>query len=95
MRLSVSFSGFGGLADTLPIVDAAEEHGLDGVWTAEHLGFHDAVVPSALYIGRTSRIEVGLVGLSTASRHPGSHRDGAHVDVRAGPRPSASTGRPR
>ena len=70
MRLSVAFSGFGGLADTLPIVDAAEEHGLDGVWSAEHLGFHDAVVPSALYLGRTSRIEVGLVGLSTASRHP-------------------------
>lgn len=71
MRLSVSFSGFGGLADTMPIVQAAEEHGLDGVWTAEHLGFHDAVVPSAVYLATTQRIEIGLVGLSTASRHPG------------------------
>jgi 5,10-methylenetetrahydromethanopterin reductase len=71
MRLSVSFSGFGGLADTMPIVQAAEEHGLDGVWTAEHLGSHDAVVPSAVYLATTQRIEIGLVGLSTASRHPG------------------------
>jgi 5,10-methylenetetrahydromethanopterin reductase len=71
MRLSVTFSGFGGLADTMPIVQAAEEHGLDGVWTAEHLGFHDAVVPSAVYLATTQRIEIGLVGLSTASRHPG------------------------
>ncbi len=71
MRLSVSFSGFGSLADTMPIVQAAEEHGLDGVWTAEHLGFHDAVVPSAVYLATTQRIEIGLVGLSTASRHPG------------------------
>ena len=71
MRLSVSFSGFGGLADTIPVVLAAEEYGLDGVWTAEHLGFHDAVVPSAVYLAKTQRIEIGLVGLSTASRHPG------------------------
>ena len=71
MRLSVSFSGFGGLAETLPVVRAVEDFGLDGVWTAEHLGFHDAVVPSAVYLAKTSRIEIGLVGLSTASRHPG------------------------
>ena len=71
MRLSVSFSGFGGLADTIPVVLAAEEFGLDGIWTAEHLGFHDAVVPSAVYLAKTERIEIGLVGLSTASRHPG------------------------
>jgi alkanesulfonate monooxygenase SsuD/methylene tetrahydromethanopterin reductase-like flavin-dependent oxidoreductase (luciferase family) len=68
--LSVAFSGFGGLADTLPAVMAAEEAGFDGVWTAEHLGFHDAVVPSAVYLSKTERIEIGLVGLSTASRHP-------------------------
>ena len=70
MRLSVAFSGFGGLADTIPVVLAAEEHGLDGVWTAEHLGFHDAVVPSSVYLSKTNRIEIGLVGLSTAGRHP-------------------------
>jgi 5,10-methylenetetrahydromethanopterin reductase len=71
MRLSVAFGGFGGLADTIPAVMAAEQHGLDGIWTAEHLGFHDAVVPSAFYLSRTERLEIGLVGLSTASRHPG------------------------
>jgi 5,10-methylenetetrahydromethanopterin reductase len=70
MRLSVAFSGFGGLADTVPVVEAAEEYGLDGIWTAEHLGFHDAVVPSAVYLAKTERLEIGLVGLSTASRHP-------------------------
>lgn len=71
MRLSIAFSGFGGLADTIPIVMAAEEYGIDGVWTAEHLGFHDAVVPSAVYLSKTKRLEIGLVGLSTAGRHPG------------------------
>ena len=50
---------------------AADEAGLDGVWVAEHIGFHDAVVPAALYLRETQRLEVGLVGLSTATRHPG------------------------
>ena len=37
----------------LPIVRRRRrKHGLDGVWTAEHLGFHDAVVPSAMYLAR-------------------------------------------
>ena len=70
MRLSVAFSGFSGLAETVDVVMAAEEYGLDGVWTAEHIGFHDAVVPSAIYMAKTNRIEIGLVGLSTAGRHP-------------------------
>ena len=47
-----------------------EEHGLDGVWTAEHLGFHDAMVPSAMYLRATQRIEIGMVGFSPVSRHP-------------------------
>lgn len=71
MRLSVAFGGFGGLADTLPIVRAVEHSGLDGVWTAEHMGFHDAVVPSSVYLATTERIDIGLVGISTAGRHPG------------------------
>lgn len=70
MRLSIAFSGFGPLAPTLDAVRAAEEVGLDGVWTAEHLGFHDAIVPTAMYAAITDRIELGLVGLSAASRHP-------------------------
>ena len=70
MRVSIAFSGFGGLESTFPAVLAAEEHGLDGVWTAEHLGFHDAMVPSAMYLRATERIEIGMVGFSPVSRHP-------------------------
>jgi alkanesulfonate monooxygenase SsuD/methylene tetrahydromethanopterin reductase-like flavin-dependent oxidoreductase (luciferase family) len=71
VRLSLSFMGFAPIASTLPAVRAAERFGLDGVWSAEHIGFHDAVVPSALYLRETERLEVGVVGISTAGRHPG------------------------
>ena len=71
MRLSIAFTGFAGLESTIPAVLAADDAGLDGVWVAEHIGFHDAVVPSAVYLRATQRLEVGLVGLSTATRHPG------------------------
>ena len=70
MRISIAFSGFGGLESTFPAVLAAEAAGLDGVWTAEHLGFHDAMVPSAMYLRATERIEIGMVGFSPVSRHP-------------------------
>jgi alkanesulfonate monooxygenase SsuD/methylene tetrahydromethanopterin reductase-like flavin-dependent oxidoreductase (luciferase family) len=72
MRLSLAFSGFTPLAGTVDAARAAEECGLDGVWTAEHLGFHDAIVPSTLYMAATERIEIGMVGFSAASRHPGA-----------------------
>ena len=71
MRLSILFSGFGSLGETFQAVRQADKEGLDGVGSAEHLGFHDAVVPSASYLAVTKRLEVGLVGLSTAGRHPG------------------------
>lgn len=71
MRLSIAFTGFTGLESTLPAVLAAEKAGFDGVWSAEHIGFHDAVVPSAMYLQQTQRLEIGLVGLSAAGRHPG------------------------
>ena len=71
MRLSLAFSGFGPLAGTVDAVRAAEDVGLDGVWTAEHLGHHDAIVPSAMYLQATERVEIGMVGFSGASRHPG------------------------
>ena len=71
MRLSILFSGFGSLGETFQAVLQADKEGLDGVWSGEHLGFHDAVVPSASYLAVTKRLEVGLVGLSTAGRHPG------------------------
>jgi len=71
MRVSLVFTGFAPIASTLPAVLAAEDHGLDGVWSAEHIGFHDAIAPSVLYARETARLELGLVGLSPASRHPG------------------------
>jgi alkanesulfonate monooxygenase SsuD/methylene tetrahydromethanopterin reductase-like flavin-dependent oxidoreductase (luciferase family) len=70
MRVSLVFTGFAPIASTLPAVHAAERHGLDGVWSAEHIGFHDAVTPSLLYLRETERLEIGLVGFSPASRHP-------------------------
>jgi 5,10-methylenetetrahydromethanopterin reductase len=71
MRVSLVFTGFAPIAATLPAVLAAERAGLDGVWSAEHIGFHDAIAPSLLYLRETERLEIGLVGLSPASRHPG------------------------
>jgi alkanesulfonate monooxygenase SsuD/methylene tetrahydromethanopterin reductase-like flavin-dependent oxidoreductase (luciferase family) len=72
MRLSLAFSGFGPLAGTVDAVRVAEDVGFDGVWTAEHLGHHDAIVPSAMYLQATERLEIGMVGFSGASRHPGT-----------------------
>jgi len=71
VRLSLSFTGFGSILAALPAVRAAEEHGLDGVWYAEHICAHDAVVPATVYLRETQRLEVILMGLSTAGRHPG------------------------
>jgi len=71
VRLSLSFMGISPIKSTLPAVGAAERFGLDGVWSAEHIGFHDAIVPSALYLRETERLEVAVVGISTAGRHPG------------------------
>ena len=71
MKVSIAYTGFAGLDSTVPAVQAADEAGLHGVWVAEHIGFHDAVVPSTMYLRATKRLEVGLVGLSTATRHPG------------------------
>jgi len=63
--------GIAPIESTLPAVLAAERFDLDGIWSAEHIGFHDAVVPSAVYLRETERLEVGVVGISTAGRHPG------------------------
>jgi len=71
MRLSLCFMGIAPIASTLPAVLAAERCGFDGVWSAEHIGFHDAIVPSAIYLRETERLEVSVVGISTAGRHPG------------------------
>ena len=71
MRLSLSFPGIAPVESTLPAVRAAERLGLDGVWSAEHVGLRDAIVPSAVYLRETERLEVGAVGISSAGRHPG------------------------
>lgn len=71
MRLSLSFTGFGSILADLPAVRAADQHGFDGLWYAEHICAHDAVVPATVFLRETERLEVVLMGLSTAGRHPG------------------------
>jgi alkanesulfonate monooxygenase SsuD/methylene tetrahydromethanopterin reductase-like flavin-dependent oxidoreductase (luciferase family) len=71
VRISISFMGISPIAATLPAVRAADRLGIDGVWSDEHIGFHDAIVPSAVYLRETERLEVSVVGISTAGRHPG------------------------
>lgn len=71
MRLSIAFTGFGELRPTLEVVRAAEDAGFDGVISAEHIGAHDGIVPTAMYAMSTERIELGIAGLSASGRHPG------------------------
>ncbi|MDH6194821.1 5,10-methylenetetrahydromethanopterin reductase [Mycobacterium frederiksbergense] len=71
MRLSLSFTGFGSILADLPAVRAADECGFDGVWYAEHICAHDAVVPATVYLRETERLELSLMGISAAGRHPG------------------------
>lgn len=71
MRLSLSFTGFGSILDDLPAVLAAEECGFDGVWYAEHICAHDAVVPATVFLRETERLELALMGINAAGRHPG------------------------
>jgi 5,10-methylenetetrahydromethanopterin reductase len=71
LRLSLAFDGSTHIRDTVPLVLEAEARGLDGVWSAEHVGLNDAVVPSAHYLNLTERLEVGIVGPGTDTRHPG------------------------
>lgn len=71
MQLSLGLTGFEPLSTTLPLVQAAEQAGFHGVYACEHVGFHDAVVPSAIYAHATRRLGIGLTGLSITGRHPG------------------------
>jgi 5,10-methylenetetrahydromethanopterin reductase len=71
VRLSLSFTGFGAILADLPVVHAAEQCGLDGVWYAEHICAHDAVVPATVYLRETERLELALMGINPAGRHPG------------------------
>ena len=93
MRISIAFSGFGGLESTFPAVLAAEAAGLDGVWTAEHLGFHDAMVPSAMYLPRDGAHRDRDGRVQPREPSPGSARDGAGIDERARPGARAGAGR--
>jgi 5,10-methylenetetrahydromethanopterin reductase len=71
MRVCIGYSGATPVGQTFAAIDAAEASGLDGVWSAEHVGLNDAIVPSVAYALRTSRVEIGLVGLNADTRHPG------------------------
>lgn len=70
MRFSVAFTGFGAMKPMVELAQAADDLGFDGVFSAEHIGGHDGIVPSAILLGATG-LDVGIVGLSPASRHPG------------------------
>jgi alkanesulfonate monooxygenase SsuD/methylene tetrahydromethanopterin reductase-like flavin-dependent oxidoreductase (luciferase family) len=71
MRVSVGFDGSVALREAVALARAAEECGLDGVWNAEHVGLHDAIVASTAMVMATDVIGVGVVGPSAAGRHPG------------------------
>lgn len=71
MRFSVAFTGFGAMQPMVELAQAAEDLGFVGVWSAEHVGGHDGIVPSAILLGATRTMDVGIVGLSPATRHPG------------------------
>jgi 5,10-methylenetetrahydromethanopterin reductase len=71
VRLSLAFTGFGAIDSNFAAVQAAEESGFDGIWYAEHICMHDAIVPATAFLCSTRRLEVGVVGLSIAGRHPG------------------------
>ena len=71
MRISIGYSGSTPLPETFPAADAAEAKGLDGIWSAEHVGLNDAIVPATAYACRTSRLELGIMGLNADTRSPG------------------------
>ena len=70
MRISISFSGFGPIDSALDTAREAANAGLDGVWYCEHVGFRDAVVPTAVMLDRYPTLDVGIVGPAPVSRHP-------------------------
>lgn len=71
MRRSIAYGGEIPLVETMATIDAAEEAHLDGVWSAEHVGLQDAMVPSVAYALRTADLEIGLIGLNADTRSPG------------------------
>lgn len=71
MRVSLGFDGKNAAAELMPMVCAADRAGMDSVWSAEHLGFHDGIVASALFLAKTTRLRAGIVGINPFSRSPG------------------------
>lgn len=71
MRISIGYSGSTPLPLTIPVVELADAAGLSGIWSAEHVGMNDAIVPSALYAARTTNLEIGAMGLNADTRSPG------------------------
>ncbi len=71
MRINIGFVGVDPIESVVELAKLADTSGLDGVVFSEHLGFHDGVVPAAISLRETSQLEVGIVGIGAASRHPG------------------------
>lgn len=70
MRYGITFDGRAPIAETLALVRAAEDHGLECAWVGEHLGHRDAFVYAAALLERTRRLTVGVGAISPHYRHP-------------------------
>ncbi|MCC6376316.1 MAG: LLM class flavin-dependent oxidoreductase [Microbacteriaceae bacterium] len=71
MQISIGYSGSTPLPQTIDAVVSAENAGLFGVWSAEHVGMNDGIVPSTVYAERTKNIQIGITGLNADTRSPG------------------------
>jgi 5,10-methylenetetrahydromethanopterin reductase len=70
MRFGITLDGRAPIAETLPLVQAADAHGLECAWVGEHLGHRDALVVAATLLERTRRLTVGVGAISPHYRHP-------------------------
>lgn len=70
MRYGITLDGRAPIAETLTVVRAADDAGLECAWIGEHLGHRDALVYAATLLERTRRIAVGVGAISPYYRHP-------------------------
>lgn len=71
MRISLGFTGYDPFPGNLLAARRADTAGFDGIWQAEHIGSQDGLVAGAAFAAATSHLDIGVMGLSTAGRHPG------------------------
>ncbi|MFC4942077.1 LLM class F420-dependent oxidoreductase [Pseudonocardia sp. GCM10023141] len=69
LGLALGYWGAGPPADTAELVAAAEQSGLDSIWTAEAYG-SDALTPLAFHAATTSRVRLGTNIAQLSGRTP-------------------------